>query len=362
MRSAFYELNSLKKVVFKGSRSEIPEKALNCCSGLTTIEFPEDLMSIEDEAFTGCTSLEKLTLPSGTRKIGYKAFYNCINLTVVELNDGLGEIGIQAFSYTNLKEISIPESVTVMRSAFYELKTLRKIVFKGSRSKIPEKALNCCFGLETIELPESLTQIESEALYACEGIQTLTIPSGVKSIGYNALSSCKNLQNLKVLSPDCVMDSMAKISESLTIYGYENSTAKKFAEENNYKFALLENAPVEASPSVVPTVEPSPVVTQEPSPVPTQEPSPAPTQEPSPVPTTEPSSVPSVEPTTIPLEDADMNGDEVISMSDYLVLIKRIITVTDIYEAKYDINKDSKIDAADVIILRRVFLGTAECV
>ena len=151
MRSAFYELNSLKKVVFKGSRSEIPEKALNGCSGLTTIEFSEDLTNIGDEAFAGCTSLEKLTLPSGTRKIGYKAFNNCINLAEVELNDGLREIDIQAFSGTNLKEISIPESVTYMRSAFYELNSLKKVVFKGSRSEIPEKALNCCSEKSSIQ-------------------------------------------------------------------------------------------------------------------------------------------------------------------------------------------------------------------
>ena len=140
------------------------------------------------------------------------------------------------------------------------------------------------------------------------------------------------------------MDGKVKISDYLTIYGYENSTAQKYAEENNYKFALLEGAPVIAE-SPAPSPSPTPATSPDPSPVPTS----------SPTPTAEPK----VE--VIPVEDADMNDDSVITMADYVTLIKRILTANVEYDAAFDINKDNKIDAADVITLRKVFLGTVVC-
>ncbi|MBR3023400.1 MAG: leucine-rich repeat protein, partial [Oscillospiraceae bacterium] len=239
-----------------------------------------------------------------------------------------------------------------MRSSFIELKTLKKAVFKGSRSAIPERALFCCRGLETIVLPEDLTSIESEAFDSCEGIKTLSIPSGVKAIKYDALANCKSLKTLTILNPECTFEGNDKISDYLTIYGYENSTAQKYAEENNYKFALLEEAPVIAESPV-----PTPVTSPDPSPVPTPVSSP----DPSPVPTSSPT--PTAEPKVevIPVEDADMNDDSVITMADYVTLIKRILTANVEYDAAFDINKDNKIDAADVITLRKVFLGTVVC-
>ena len=162
------------------------------------------------------------------------------------------------------------------------------------------------------------------------------------------------------------MDGKVKISDYLTIYGYENSTAQKYAEENNYKFALLEDAPVIAE-SPAPSPSPTPATSPDPSPVPTTvtspDPSPVPTPvsspDPSPVPTSTPTAEPKVE--VIPVEDADMNDDSVITMADYVTLIKRILTANVEYDAAFDINKDNKIDAADVITLRKVFLGTVVC-
>ncbi|MBP1591123.1 MAG: leucine-rich repeat protein, partial [Oscillospiraceae bacterium] len=464
INDSFCDLKSLKTAVFKGSRSEIPERSFYCCTGLETITFPDSLMSIEAEAFYGCEGLKKLTVPSGVRTIGYQTFKNCKNLIEIELNDELGEIGYCAFAGTAITEISIPETVTKINDSFSGLKTLKTAVFKGSRSEIPERSFYCCPGLETITFPDSLMSIEAEAFYGCEGLRKLTIPSGVKTIGYqtfkncknltefelndgleeigycafsgtalkeisipeslkvcntafsntdtlkkvvfrgkrtiipeyafsdckyimeftvpadttyiymNALSGCKSLQTLKILNSSCVMDGKSKISDYLTIYGYDNSTAQKYAEEYNYKFALLEDAPVIAespapSPSPTPATSPdpspasTPTASPDPSPVPTPVTSPVPTPvtspDPSPVPTS--SSVPTTEVEVIPVEDADMNDDSVITMADYVTLIKRILTANVEYDAAFDINKDNKIDAADVITLRKVFLGTVVC-
>ena len=455
MDSAFSDVKTLKHAAFAGSRLEIPERAFYFCSGLETIDFPDNLTEIGTEAFYSCDSLQKISFPSGLRTIGYQSFMFCKNLTEAELNDDLVEIDTRAFANTALKEISIPESVTKIDDAFSDVATLKHAVFAGSRIRIPDRAFYYCSGLETIDFPESLTEIGTEAFYCCDSLKKISFPSNLKTIGYqsfmfcknlteaelndgldeistrsfsdtalkeisipesvtkidssfsdtdtlkkvefkgkrtvipayafqecksiteitapaetehiymSAFEYCENLQTLKILNPDCVLEGNANISDYLTIYGYENSTAQKYAVENNYKFDLLENAPVIAEPAPSPVLSSSatPVPSTDPTTVSSPDPSPAPTPvsspDPSPVPTSTPTTEPEVE--VIPVEDADINDDSVITMADYVTLIKRILTANVEYDAAFDINKDNKIDAADVITLRKVFLGTVVC-
>ena len=440
---AFSDVKTLKHAVFTGSRLEIPDRSFYFCSGLETIDFPADLTEIGTEAFYCCDSLKKISFPSGLRTIGYQSFMFCKNLTEAELNDDLVEIDTRAFANTALKEITIPESVTKIDDAFSEVETLKHAVFAGSRTKIPDRAFYYCSGLETIDFPDSLTEIGTEAFYCCDSLKKISFPTALRTIGYqsfmfcknlteaelndgldeistrafsntalkeisipesvtkidssfsdtdtlkkvefrgkrtvipayafqdcksiteitvpaeaehiymSAFEYCENLQALKILNPNAVMEGNDKISDCLTIYGYENSTAQKYAVENNYKFDLLKNAPVIGEPA--PSPSPTSVSSPEPSPVPTTVASP----DPSPVPTSSPT--PSAEPEVIPVEDADMNDDSVITMADYVTLIRRILTANVEYDAAFDINKDNKIDAADVITLRKIFLGTAVC-
>ena len=341
--ASFQGLKTLKKVVFKGKRSDIPVRAFYYCSGLETIEFPDSLTEIKHESFYKCDGLKKLTFPESLKTIDYDAFGSCANLTEVKLNDGLETIGSHAFSGTAIKEISIPESLSVCNAAFANTDTLKKVEFRGKRTVIP-----------------------GTAFQYCKYITEITAPADTEHIYMSAFEGCKYLKTLKILNPNCVMDGKVKISDYLTIYGYENSTAQKYAEENNYKFALLEDAPVIAE-SPAPSPSPTPATSPDPSPVPTTvtspDPSPVPTPvsspDPSPVPTSTPTAEPKVE--VIPVEDADMNDDSVITMADYVTLIKRILTANVEYDAAFDINKDNKIDAADVITLRKVFLGTVVC-
>ncbi|MBR3535751.1 MAG: leucine-rich repeat protein [Oscillospiraceae bacterium] len=454
---AFSDVKTLKHAVFTGSRLEIPDRSFYFCSGLETIDFPDGLTEIGTEAFYSCDSLKKISFPSGLRTIGYQSFMFCKNLTEVELNDDLVEIDTRAFANTSLKEICIPESVTKIDDAFSYVATLKHAVFTGSRTRIPDRSFYYCSGLETIDFPESLTEIGTEAFYCCDSLKKISFPSNLKTIGYqsfmfcknlteaelndgldeistrafsdtalkeisipesvakidssfsdtdtmkkvefkgkrtvipayafqdcksiteitapaetehiymSAFEYCENLQTLKILNPDCVLEGNAKISDYLTIYGYENSTAQKYAVENNYKFDLLENAPVIAEPAPSPVLSSSstPVPSTDPTTVSSPDPSSAPTPvsspDHSPVPTSSP--VPTTEPEVevIPVEDADMNDDSVITMADYVTLIKRILTANVEYDAAFDINKDNKIDAADVITLRKVFLGTVVC-
>jgi len=67
----------------------------------------------------------------------------------------------------------------------------------------------------------------------------------VTSIGSVAFGDCSNLTSVAIKNPNCeIYDDSDTISDTATIYGYENSTAQAYAEKYNRKFVSLGKAPV----------------------------------------------------------------------------------------------------------------------
>lgn len=83
------------------------------------ITLPE-VDSIRDYAFYSFSNLNEVTIPDSVTTIGYESFYDCSNLTKVMINgSALTSIGIRAFYYCGFTNITIPSSVTnIGNSAF----------------------------------------------------------------------------------------------------------------------------------------------------------------------------------------------------------------------------------------------------
>lgn len=148
-------------------------------------------------AFAGCTSLTSIDIPDGVTTIGASAFNGCENLT----------------------SITIPDSVTTIGgAAFYD-----------------------CKSLTSITIPDGVTKIEVLTFNGCESLTSLTIPESVKRIEGVSSVARTGLTSIKILNPDCyIYDDAAVISETTTIYCYENSTAHKYAEKYGRSFEFLE--------------------------------------------------------------------------------------------------------------------------
>ena len=84
------------------------------CESLTLTTLPEGLTYIGNYAFYGCTNLALTSLPNGITEIGDDAFFNCSSLTLTSLPNALTRIGQFAFKGTNIRNITVPESVTYL--------------------------------------------------------------------------------------------------------------------------------------------------------------------------------------------------------------------------------------------------------
>ena len=193
-------------------------------------------------AFSGCTSLTSITIPYGVVSIGWKAFFGCTSLTSITIPEDVTSIGESAFeSCTSLTSITIPESVTYLGwKAFSGCASLTSVTIPGSVSSIGIRTFSGCTSLTSITIPGSVTSIGSSAFSDCTSLTSITIPDSVTRIDSYAFSGCTGLELITILNPACeIYDDNTTLSDSAVIMGYQNSTAQKYAEENNRAFELI---------------------------------------------------------------------------------------------------------------------------
>ena len=118
-----------------------------------------------------------------------------VNWVIIE--PGVTSIGDYSLFYANIKEISIPESVTrIGEEAFGSCHRLESIELPSGLTEIKNDVFSGCDSLESIELPPGLTEIGNDVFYSCNLLDNVVIPESVPRIGDGAFESCKNLRNL----------------------------------------------------------------------------------------------------------------------------------------------------------------------
>jgi hypothetical protein len=110
-------------------------------------------------------------------------------------------IGDNAFySRTSLTGITIPNSVTSIRSSAFQSTGLTSVVIPDSVTFIGDDAFRECKNLASITLPKGITAIQSETFYGCSVLGSVVIPDSVTRIGDRAFSGCNNLETINVSS------------------------------------------------------------------------------------------------------------------------------------------------------------------
>ena len=169
-------------------------KALDI-SDVTNAEFA-------DEAFKGCYSLESLVLPTSLKKIGYMLAAGCIHL----------------------KEFTIPASVTeIGERAFEDCRSLAKITFARNTQlqRISNWAFYNCHGLQSIAIPEGVTEIGDGAFYGCVYLTNISVPASVRSIGDYGFALCSKLKKMLVAAdvpPTITAKTFEDVSREIPVY------------------------------------------------------------------------------------------------------------------------------------------------
>ena len=149
----------------------IGEHAYEFCTKLEKAVIPEGVTEICTHAFRELP-LRDISFPDSLTVIGDYVFDGCLDLTGVTLPDGLKKLGTAAFSRCrSLTEIMIPGQVT----------ELEPLMFSE------------CVNLTAVTLPEGITSIGKQAFSGCTSLTSLMIPKSVTQIGDEAFRDCSAL-------------------------------------------------------------------------------------------------------------------------------------------------------------------------
>ncbi|MBR2621934.1 MAG: leucine-rich repeat protein [Clostridia bacterium] len=237
--------------------SSIGEGAFAGETNLREVNLPKYLVRIRDRAFMGCSNLVSMSILDTVAEIGAHAFYDNIRLSSVAFgeNSQLTTIGNFAFKGCGkLRNFTVPKNVTILNgSAFYGDTSMQSfavqegsetffaldgvllnhtmttaVAYPAGRSgeytlptsiktvgdyafafaKISQVDLanvqtigNAAFiysRLETLNIPDSVTQMGEKAFASCQYLKVLTLGHGLTEISNSAFYKCSMLQSVEI--------------------------------------------------------------------------------------------------------------------------------------------------------------------
>ena len=208
----FAENTELTQVTLPESLNAIGESAFYGCEKLTGITIPESVTAIGTNAFSGCASLTEICVPASVTQIGAYAFDNTESVTAFEVasenavytaQDGVlfDKDMSTLLKYPEARPdtaYQVPDSCTAIADwAFIGSQFLEKIDLNRVTS-IGEDAFYYCVKLQSIDIPEGVTELVGGAFCYCAELQSVTLPSTLKSIGENCFFSCTSLTEIEL--------------------------------------------------------------------------------------------------------------------------------------------------------------------
>ena len=227
----------------------IPEWALQALINLQTLILPENITGIAGDSL-GALDLTGITIPAGVSSIGINVFFSNRNLEYVcllnpepvQINDCVftgtlcpenGTLYVPVGSvdkfreapvwkdFKNIKEGTIPEKIkftTVKDGFIYDCRLNQASLsgFEGEPKdvivpesfvdngqvitvdKISEGAFAYCSTLESITIPNSVSEIGTSLFLFCENLKSVSLSDAITVIPGNTFYGCLNLQDFEI--------------------------------------------------------------------------------------------------------------------------------------------------------------------
>ena len=180
----FYDVPNIESVVISGA-VDVPRDMFGKCTGLKKVTLKNGVRSIGEDAFRDCSSLESVIFENTVlEKISDGAFWGCSALSSIVLPDSVTEIERNAIFETGLRNIQLPEKLTLIGGgAFCNCKNLKQVQLPPQLKELGEGAFFNCENLTQIQLPAQLNKLGTDAFRNCTSLDKIDIPAGLTQIG-----------------------------------------------------------------------------------------------------------------------------------------------------------------------------------
>ena len=113
-------------------------------------------------------------------------------------------------NYSNLTHVIIPDTVlrgrvkyavvSIGNMAFHKCQTLESIVIPDHITNIGTNVFDGCTALTSVQLPRTITYLNSSLFSNCKSLRTFTIPDNITSIYGSVFQSCHSLSEVNIPS------------------------------------------------------------------------------------------------------------------------------------------------------------------
>lgn len=150
--------------------------------------WPVDLFCDGTSSNTTITSFKEMRFFDSITSVGNtmdnaKAFYDCTNLKEIELPQGITLIGNNTFKSTALEKVDVPASVKTIQKCFIDCSELKEVTLHEGLETIGNDTFNSCNKLQRCDLPSTVKTIGARAFYNCYDLEMSELPEGLTSLG-----------------------------------------------------------------------------------------------------------------------------------------------------------------------------------
>lgn len=225
---------------------DIDDRAFANCTGIIKVILPATLERLGSDVFDGCTSLEYISVEKGNSSFfdNEGVLYRYTELSSESEDDKFKPIDLILYPIGKTDDTYMisKDTIGIADCAFNGAKNLKYMDIPETVLYIGERAFDGCTGLEDLTLKEGLKEIKAFAFTSNELLREVCIPKTVEKIATGAFTNCSKLYKATIYNKDVEFGTEGPVFDSdVTIFGYRNSTAQKYAEERNLKFEILQD-------------------------------------------------------------------------------------------------------------------------
>ena len=228
----------LQKVSFGAAVTAVGHSVFEDCWSLTDVDAWHGngdysngtLLSVGKQTFKNCTSLSSISFPDTVVSFNSNSFYNCCNLTSLQLPSCMDAVGSNTFKQcSSLTGLTFPASLTAIgKRSFEECTSLKLLAFKGKSTPEVKHLANYNWGLSagtriSCELDKTVLvyedgskeelditgDLEQGMIDGYSDLVELRLGFGVQRICSYAITNCIKLKEIYIGSETTVIEDYA---------------------------------------------------------------------------------------------------------------------------------------------------------